>query len=327
VAGDRRTGPRHNLHTLKVLVTGGSGFIGSTVVDALIAHGRDVYVVDDLSMGRLPNLDEARREGGVKFHRYDIASEAVGDLLQQVRPEVVLHLAAQASVPASVADPVNDAQVNIIGLLRVLDASVAAGVSKFVFASSGGTIYGTQTRLPIRESATGRPVSPYGITKRAAEDYLRFYESEFGLEFMSLALANVYGPRQDAHGEGAVVAAFATNLVRGQTPVIHGTGEQTRDFVYVEDVAHAFVRACEEGSGETVNISTGIETSINDLYDVMARAVQFEHEARRGPARAGDLFRSALDPSRAAKVLDWRPWTSLPDGLQRTLAWFRLSAK
>ena len=312
---------------MRALVTGGAGFIGSTVVDALISHGHDTYVVDDLSSGRLPNLDDARREGGVKFHRYDIASEAVGDLLQQVRPEVVLHLAAQASVPSSVADPVFDAQVNVIGSLRLLDACVAAEVRKVVFASSGGTIYGPQEHLPIKETARGRPMSPYGITKRAAEDYLRFYDAEFGLEFTSLALANVYGPRQDAKGEGSVVAAFAERLVRGETPTIHGTGDQTRDFVFVDDVAHAFIRACEAGSGETMNIATGVETSINELYKVMAALTEFPHPANRGPARPGDIFRNALDPKKAAKLLDWQPWTTLQDGLERTLAWFRASAE
>lgn len=308
---------------MRALVTGGAGFIGSTVVDALIAHGHEVYVVDDLSAGQLSNLEDARREGGVKFHRYDIVSEAVGDLLQQARPEVVLHLAAQASVPASVADPAFDAQVNVIGLLRLLDACVAAEVRKVVFASSGGTIYGPQDKLPVKETTVGRPASPYGITKRAAEDYLRFYRSEFGLDFTSLALANVYGPRQDPHGEAGVIAIFAAKLIGGQTPTIDGTGEQTRDFVFVDDVAHAFVRACDAASGETVNISTGVETSINSLYDQMAKLASFPHPANRGPARQGDVLRNALDPSKASRALDWRPWTTLEDGLQRTIAWFR----
>jgi UDP-glucose 4-epimerase len=311
---------------MKALVTGGSGFIGSTLVDALLAHGFEVYVVDDLSTGKLPNLDEARREGGVKFHRYDIGSEAVGDLLQQTRPDIVYHLAAQASVPASVADPAHDAQVNVLGLLRLLDASVAAEVSKFVFASSGGTIYGPQDKLPVKETAVGRPMSPYGISKRAAEDYLRVYNTEFGLDFTSLALANVYGPRQDPHGEAGVIAIFANKLVRGEQPTIDGTGEQTRDFVFVEDVAHAFVRAAEAGSGETINIATGVETSINQLYDTMAKAARFPHPAHRGPARQGDVMRNALDNTKAGKVLDWRPWTELPEGLTKTISWFRKSA-
>jgi UDP-glucose 4-epimerase len=311
---------------MKVLVTGGAGFIGSTLVDMLLAHGHDTYVVDDLSVGRLSNLDEARRERGVKFHRYDIGSEAVGDLMQQVRPEVVFHLAAQGSVPKSVADPVRDAEINVIGLLRMLDASVAAEVGKFVFASSGGTIYGEQSNVPIKETAQGRPESPYGIAKKASEDYLRFYKKEFGLDFTSLALANVYGPRQDPAGEGMVVSRFALKLIAGEPPTINGTGEQTRDLVFVDDVANAFVRAVNKGSGETINISTGYETSINDLYLVMADIAGFDDPPLRGPARPGDLLRNALDPSKAKKLLEWQAWTPLREGLEKTLAWFRKNA-
>ena len=308
---------------MRVLVTGGAGFIGSTIVDGLLAYDHEVYVVDDMSSGKLANLEDARREGGVVFHRYDIASEAVGDLFEQVKPETVLHLAAQASVPASVSDPVYDAQVNIIGLLRILDASVACGARKIVFSSSGGTIYGPQDELPVPETAIGRPSSPYGITKRTSEDYLRFYRSEYGLDFMSLALANVYGPRQDPHGEAGVVAIFAKKLNSGEAPTINGTGEQTRDFVYVQDVAHAFVRAVDNGSGETVNIATGIETTINELYLIMAEAAGFTGEPNRGPERQGDIFRSALDPRKAKDVLGWEPWTTLDDGLPQTIDWFK----
>jgi UDP-glucose 4-epimerase len=292
-------------------------------VDGLIAHGHDTYVVDDLSAGKLTNLEQARKEGGVTFHSYDIASEAVGDLFEQVRPEVVVHMAAQASVPASVADPIFDAQVNIIGLLRILDACVASNAKKIVFAASGGTIYGPQDVLPVKETAVGRPASPYGITKRAAEDYLRYYRSEYDLDFMSLALANVYGPRQDPHGEAGVIAIFARKLINGALPTIFGTGEQTRDFVYVEDVAHAFVRATEHGSAETVNIATGIETTINELYLIVAEVAGVTDDAIRAPARSGDVFRNALDPRKAAKILDWAPWTSLDDGIARTIEWFR----
>ncbi|MGH2759570.1 MAG: NAD-dependent epimerase/dehydratase family protein [Actinomycetota bacterium] len=308
---------------MRALVTGGAGFIGSAVVENLAAHGYEVYVVDDLSTGRLPNLDDARRRGGVQFHRFDIRSDRLRELFDQVKPEVVLSLAAQASVPASVADPVHDAEVNIVGLIRVLDACVSSGVRKIVHAQSGGTIYGAQKKMPISETAKGRLASPYGISKRAAEDYLRYYADEHELDFTSLALANVYGPRQDPHGEAGVIAIFAAKLARGAAPTIHGTGEQTRDFVYVEDVAHAFVRACTTASGETVNIGSGVETTINDLYRAMADAADYPGEPHRGPERPGDLLRNALDVSKAGRVLDWKPWTPLSEGLRTTIAWFR----
>jgi UDP-glucose 4-epimerase len=311
---------------MRALVTGGAGFIGSAVVESVAAHGFEVYVVDDLSTGRLSNLDDARRRGGIQFHRFDIRSDRLRELFDQVKPEVVLNMAAQASVPASVADPVHDAEVNVIGLIRVLDACVAAGVRKIVHAQSGGTIYGAQKKMPIPETARGRLASPYGISKRAAEYYLRYYADEHDLDFTSLALANVYGPRQDPHGEAGVIAIFASKLARGAAATIHGTGDQTRDFVYVEDVAHAFVRACNAASGETVNIGSGVETTINDLYRLMAKAADYPGEPHRGPERPGDLLRNALDVSKAERVLEWKPWTPLSEGLRTTVAWFQRDA-
>jgi len=309
--------------TMRTLVTGGGGFIGSHLVDALLAEGHEVYVLDDLSKGKLSNLDDARRKARVKFHRFDLRSDGVAEIFAQAEPEVVFHLAAQASVPVSVHDPLKDATINVIGLLRVLDACVHAGVRKVVYTGSGGAMYGRQKTLPIKETASGRPESPYGITKRVGEDYLRFFSSEHHLDFTSLALANVYGPRQDASGESSVIAIFASLMVRGSPPTINGSGEDTRDYVYVEDVAEAFVRAANSGSGQTINIGTGKETSVNELYAVMKQASGYEGDANYGPPRPGDVPRNALDVSKAARLLDWKPVTPLKDGLKRTIEWFR----
>jgi UDP-glucose 4-epimerase len=211
----------------------------------------------------------------------------------------------------------------VIGLLRVLDACVQAGVRKIVFAASGGTIYGRQKTLPIKETANGRPESPYGITKRAAEDYLRFFKEQHHLDFTSLALANVYGPRQDPTGEAGVIAIFASLLVRGSPPTINGNGEDTRDYVFVEDVADAFVRAANSGSGQTINIGTGKETTVNELFGLMKHAAGYKADAEYGPPRAGDVPRSALDPAKALRLLDWRPTMPIKEGIKRTIDWFR----
>ena len=308
---------------MRALVTGGAGFIGSTVVDGLLAHDHEVLVVDDLSSGSLGNLEEARRESRIGFHRFDICSEGLRELIFQSKPEAVLHIAAQASVVRSVHDPLLDARINIMGLLNVLEGCVAADVRKVVFASSGGTIYGPQDELPVKETAIGRPASPYGITKRAAEDYLRYYRDEHGLDFISLALANVYGPRQDPHGEAGVVAIFCSKVLAGEQATIFGTGEFTRDFVFVEDVAHAFVLACDKGTAETVNIGTGVQTSIEELHRLVAEACGFDGEPAYGPERPGDIPHSALDPRKARKVLGWEPWTPAAEGVKRTVDWFR----
>lgn len=308
---------------MRALVTGGAGFIGSAVVDLLVSQGHEVYAVDDLSSGKLGNLAAAREKGRIHFHRFDLRTPGMREILSHARPEVVFHLAAQPAVPASVVDPTFDAQVNILGLLNLLEGCVASEVRKIVFASSGGTIYGPQDRFPVKETAHGSPMSPYGITKRASEDYLRFYRSHHGLDFTSLALANVYGPRQDPHGEAGVVAIFARRLVQDEPCTIFGTGDITRDFVYVDDVAAAFDIAADRGSGETVNIGTGVETSIAELYRMMADSAGVSREPEYGPERPGDIPRSALDPSKAAKVLHWFPEYTLEEGVKETLGWFR----
>jgi UDP-glucose 4-epimerase len=308
------------------LVTGGGGFIGSHLCDRLLAEGWRVVAIDDLSSGKIANLAEARSYGHqFAFHTIDVRSGGLRALFEQYRPEVVMHLAAQASVSVSVKDPERDASVNILGLINVLESAVAVGTRKVVFAASGGTLYGEPKSLPVKESARGRarPASPYGITKAAGINYLEFYRAGRGLDFTALALANVYGPRQDPEGEAGVVAIFSRLMLAGRQPTIFGTGQDTRDYVYVEDTVHAFALAAEHGSGHVVNVGTGVETSVSALFRSMAQILGFRSKALHGPPRPGDLHRSALDNALAAKELGWKPWTPLKEGLRATIDSFR----
>lgn len=231
-----------------------------------------------------------------------------------------MHMAAQASVAVSVKEPALDASVNLIGLLNVLEAAAAVGTRKVVFAGSGGTLYGEPRNLPVKESArrSARPVSPYGISKAVGIDYLDFYRRLRGLDFTVLALANVYGPRQDPHGEAGVVSIFASRMLAGETPTIFGDGEQTRDYVFVEDVVHAFALAAERASGEVLNVGTGLETSVSRVYQLLAAVTGYRGEPVFGPHREGDIARIALDVGMAEKELGWKPWTVLEDGLRQT---------
>jgi UDP-glucose 4-epimerase len=310
---------------VRTLVTGGAGFIGSTLVDRLLAEGHSVDVVDDLSSGSLANLADARAEPNhdFTFHRLDVRSDALIDLIIRRQPEVVFHLAAQADVRVSVERPSFDAEVNILGTLNVLEGARQGPTRKVVFAASGGTLYGEPEELPVRESHPQRPLSPYGVSKKAGGDYLVAYRELHGIEFTSLALANVYGPRQDPHGEAGVVAIFSGHLLRGEPCTVFGDGEQTRDFVYVDDVVDAFARAATRGSGLLANIGTGEETSVNQLYDSMAKSAGVSDPPRYAPARPGELARSSLDPARAGIHLGWKPWTNLADGSAQVLDWFR----
>jgi UDP-glucose 4-epimerase len=310
---------------MQALVTGGAGFIGSTLVDRLLAEDWRVDVIDDLSSGSLVNLTMARTlpDRRFSFHRLDVASPAVADLITHRRPDVIFHLAAQMDVRVSVARPVFDATTNVIGSLNVFEGAVAAGVKKIVFAGSGGTLYGSPDKIPTKETAAHHPESPYGVAKKAVGDYLYYYRAQRGLEYTVLALANVYGPRQNPHGEAGVVAIFSNKLLDRERPVIFGDGAQTRDFVYVDDVVDAFVRAAEKGSGLTMNIGTSLETSVQQLYDAMAKLTGFREAADYKPARAGELQRSAIDPGRAELHLGWKPFTTLEEGLARTLEHFK----
>jgi UDP-glucose 4-epimerase len=310
-----------------VLVTGAAGFIGSNLVARLLEDGRRVIGVDDLSTGSLANLAEARSKrhtGRFEFNRLDIRQGGVTALADRHRPELIFHLAAQVDVRRSVEDPVLDADINVLGTVAVLEAARTTGVRKVVYASSIGS-YGEpdEADLPVDESFTTPALSPYGVSKRVAMDYLRTYAELYGLEWTALTLANVYGPHQTTAGEGGVVATFIGRMLRGQPCPIFGDGEQTRDLVFVDDVVHAFVLASERGSGERFTIGTGTRTSVNQLFAALAAATDFPHDAVREPARAGEIRHSALDARRAGRELGWKPWTTLEEGLAATLGWAR----
>jgi UDP-glucose 4-epimerase len=311
---------------MKALVTGGAGFIGSTLVDRLLAEGHMVDVIDDLSTGSLSNLATARadRSNQLTFHQADLRNPGTIELIARREPEVVFHLAAQMSVRESVARPAYDAEINIVGGLNVLEGARQAGSRKIVFASSGGTIYGAAEAkdLPIKESQPQRPLSPYGIAKKAFGDYLYAYRELHDLEYTALALANIYGPRQDPHGEAGVVAIFAGLLLSGERCTVFGDGSKTRDYVFVDDVVDAFVRAADKGGGLLCNIGTGRQTSDLRLYETMAQAMGITDPPLFADDRAGDLQHSCLDPGRAGIHLGWKPWTTLDEGSRAVLDWF-----
>jgi UDP-glucose 4-epimerase len=310
---------------MRTLVTGGAGFIGSHLVDRLLTEGHEVVVIDNLSTGSLANLAAARTSDRFVFHRHNIRHSDTAQLIAVSRPEVVYHLAAQADVRVSVARPAFDAEVNIVGSLNVFEGAVRAGTRKVVFAGSGGTLYGVPESIPTAEDHPQRPVCPYGVAKKAAGDYLHYYREVTGLDFTILALANVYGPRQDPHGEAGVVAIFGKTLAEGSLPSIFGDGEQTRDFVFVGDVVDAFVRAAGGGSGVLGNVGTGKETSVKELFGLMAAIAGFRERPRYAPARLGEVRRSALDPDLLAGVLGWTATTSLGAGLEQTMEWIRVN--
>jgi UDP-glucose 4-epimerase len=305
---------------VKVLVTGGAGFIGSHVTDVFLDAGHEVWALDDLSSGRRENL---RPE--VRLMVADIRSPEAARLVEAERFEVMCHLAAQMDVRRSVTEPRFDADVNVGGFLNLLEAARKSGVRKVVFSSTGGAIYGDQDVFPAPETHPTRPVSPYGVSKASGELYLGYYRAQFGLRSTALRYANVYGPRQNPHGEAGVVAIFSERLLKGQTCVVNGTGEQTRDFVFGPDVARANLLAATGDVEGPVNIGTGIETDVNRLYALLARAAGVERPAEHAPAKPGEQMRSSVDPARAAKVLGWRPAVPLEEGLRRTVDWFRAS--
>ncbi|MGZ8449658.1 MAG: NAD-dependent epimerase/dehydratase family protein [Candidatus Deferrimicrobiaceae bacterium] len=303
---------------MKILLTGGAGFIGSNIADAYAEAGHEVFVIDNLSSGKKENVPAAAR-----FVLCDIGSDTAVEAIRTFRPEVVNHHAAQINVRASVADPMVDAEVNILGTIRLLEACREYGVRKFLFASSGGAGYGEQDVYPADETHPTRPVSPYGAAKIAAELYLHFYRTQYGLDYTALRYANVYGPRQDPHGEAGVVAIFCERLLRGQTAIVNGDGEQTRDYVYVGEVVRANLAALDRGGGRSINIGTGIETSVNTIFRTIRDLAGSSQEEIHGPAMPGEQQRSCLENRLALEELEWYPETFLEEGLARTLSFFR----
>jgi UDP-glucose 4-epimerase len=301
---------------VKVLVTGGAGFVGSHVVDRCIEAGHRVAVVDDLSTGRREHVPPTAR-----LLVTDIRSPDLGDVLRAEAPEAVIHLAAQAAVSRSVADPRLDADINVLGSVNLLECCRQSGVRRFVYVSTGGAGYGDTDVIPTPEDHPSQPISPYGVSKVAAELYLACWQSLHGLSGIVLRLANIYGPRQSPHGEAGVVAIFTDRLLRGQPCIINGDGLQTRDYVYVGDVAEAARLAVErsEATGP-FNIGTGVETSVVTLFERLRAAAGGRGEAQHAPARPGEQRRSLLDPSRARQLLGWSPRTTLDEGLRRTIA-------
>ena len=309
---------------MRILVTGGAGFIGSNIVDGYLDAGHEVTVVDDLSAGMPANVSRRAR-----LHRVDVRSAELDAVLAAERPEIISHHAAQVSVRRSVEEPIHDAEINVLGSLNLLEAARRHGVRRVIFASTGGAIYGEMDAATTAdERHPCRPRSPYAVAKLAVEHYLDGYRMAGGLETVVLRYANVYGPRQDPHGEAGVIAIFIQRILAGLTPVIYGDGEQVRDFVYVGDVARANLAALNVPADEPVivNIGTGRGTSVNALWNALAAIAQPGVGPYHEPVRAGDILRSVLDPSRAKAVLGWQPEVELAEGLRRTWQWFVANA-
>lgn len=303
---------------MKLLVTGGAGFIGSHLVDRLVQEGHEVVVVDNLATGKRRNINRSAR-----FYKVDIQSWRLERIFRNERPSVVMHLAAQMDVRKSVEDPMFDAEVNILGTLNVLRQSVKHGVRKVVFSSSGGAIYGEQNSFPAAESHGTHPLSPYGLSKLCGEQYLSYYQRVSGLQVVSLRYANVYGPRQDPEGEAGVVAIFIRKLLNNEQAVINGNGRQTRDFVFVDDVVEANLAVMGQETQGIYNVGTGVETSINDLFRMLIQHAGSTSKEMHGPAKKGEQARSAIDSTKLRQEVSWEPRTNLDEGLGRTVEYFR----
>ncbi|SLF54870.1 Probable UDP-glucose 4-epimerase GalE1 [Mycobacteroides abscessus subsp. abscessus] len=309
---------------MRAMVTGAAGFIGSTLVDRLLADGHEVTGLDNLATGKVANLEAAEANAKFAFVKDDIVEADLDAVVAEYSPEVIFHLAAQIDVRHSVADPRFDSSVNVVGTVRLAEAARKAGVRKIVHTSSGGSIYGTPERIPTSETVPTDPHSPYAAGKVAGEIYLNTFRHLYGLECSHIAPANVYGPRQDPHGEAGVVAIFAQALLSGRSTKVFGDGGNTRDYVFVDDVVEAFVRASgPDGGGQRFNVGTGVETSDRQLHSLVAAAAGAPDDPEFHPPRLGDLRQSCLDVGLAKRVLGWEPRVPLADGIRRTVDFFR----
>lgn len=300
---------------MRILVTGGAGFIGSHVTEALIGSGHDVAIVDDLSSGRIENLPQ-----GATLYQCDIRDPRLAEIFAEVRPEVVSHHAAQISVRASIDDPRFDASINVEGSVNLLECARKSGVRKVLYASTGGALYGEPQYLPCNEEHPIEPMCHYGVSKYTTELYLELYNRLYGMDYTILRYPNVYGPRQDPHGEAGVVAIFINQMLAGEPVTIFGDGDQQRDFVYVGDIARASVAALADGSGQTLNLGSNIGTSVNQIFDILAAATDYKREATYAPARLGEVYQIYLTGERARQILGWNPSVSMVTGLQATVA-------
>ena len=303
---------------MRVLVTGGAGFIGSHIVDRLVQEGHKVSVIDNLSTGKTENLN---REA--EFYKLDIENPRIEKVLKKEKPEVICHLAAQMDVRRSVADPAFDAKTNIIGMINLLEYAVRNGARKVIFSSTGGAIYGEGGHYPTAEDHPARPVSPYGISKLTGEHYLFYYQVMYGLNYTALRFANIYGPRQDPFGEAGVVAIFTKKMLKNDQPLINGNGMQTRDYVYVEDVVNAVMLALENNVNDTFNVGTGVETTVNDLFRLLVELTGSNVREMHGPAKKGEQMRSCLSFDKIKKTMEWEPSIPLRTGLANTVEFFR----
>jgi len=306
---------------LKILITGGAGFIGSHVADLLLENKYDVCIVDNLSSGKLENVNP-----NAKFYKCDIRDSQIYKIIEDEKPQIIIHNAAQMSVRNSVEDPLNDADINIIGGLNVLEAAKKAKVKKIIFASSGGVVYGEQQYFPADEDHPTKPICPYGVAKLSYEKYLYYYHYIFGIKYIALRYANIYGPRQDPNGEAGVVAIFSKKLLSGEQPIINGDGMQTRDYVYVKDVAIANLLAVNTDYIGEINIGTALETNVNKIFNILKNAAgKPDLEEVHGPAKEGEQKRSVLSYKKAQQILGWKPEVKLEEGLIKTFNWFNLT--